>query len=44
MIYYINSNISEKYTEYIRYSYIYKLIFNINKFDRALREQKKLYN
>ena len=42
--YNINPNISEKYAEYIRYKYIYKLAFNINKFDRALHKQKKLHN
>ena len=42
--YNINFNISEKYVECVCYRYIYKLIFNINKFDRILREQKKLYN
>ena len=41
MAYNINSNIFEKYTECIRYNCICELISNINKFDRALREQKK---
>ena len=38
----INPNISEKCAECVRHSRVCELVSNINKFDRALREQEKL--
>ena len=40
----VNPNISEKYTECVHHGRICELASNINKFDRALREQEKLHD